>query len=141
MATDTITIGTPTATAGASFTVSGVLSSSGTNLSYADDPVLVSIKPTGTPAPTQVSLSWTSAAFSIFPLPSGSVVTSTAFSFTHAPLSSGSHSITVTDGVAEALTKFSVAAAKPVNLASARITLGAVKAVPNPASARINLGI
>ena len=109
MAVGTIIIGTPTATAGSVFNVSGILRNTGPKLSYQDDPVLSSIKPVrGTPAPKQISLSWTSAAFSTSPLPTGAVVTSSAFSFTHPPLSAGEHSIAITDGTVEAITRFAV---------------------------------
>ena len=103
-----ITIGTPTPTAGMSFSVEGVLHDTGLKLSYADDPVLSRVTPTAARSGSSVVLKWSVASVSFVPFPSGSEITSSFFSFNHAPLSAGQHSIAVTDGTVRALTRFVV---------------------------------
>lgn len=119
----TITIDKPGYPAsGAAFHMSGKLSgyTATPKLSYADDPTVPG-KVTGvsaTETKNSIALKWsaptTGATYK--PLPSGSTVSKTAFSFQHPGLTPGHHTVVVTDGKAEGSVGFGISNAAHAKL-------------------------
>lgn len=114
-AAPTITITPPVNVApSTAFVMSGTLTgyTKAPTLTYVDNPVVAAV--TGVKASVTgdtVSLSWNAdAPLAWKALPTGAIVTTTTFSFTHPALAAGSYMIDVTDGTYKGAASYTVAA-------------------------------